>query len=114
MVNGSECITDEELKSSALFADYDLRVDDDEFIGTYNDVDFKITETEFCKIYQTKNGQRQKSVFKGINVKYLSYLLTIVFFSLYGSYKPVLGIIVYHRFGKLTVTVSVRAFQIFL
>lgn len=72
MVNGSGCVADLELKLSALFADYDLRVNDDEFIGSYNDVDFKITETELFKIYQTKNGQRQKSVFKGIILSFES------------------------------------------
>ncbi len=71
-VNGSECIKNGDLYSSALFADFDERIDDDEFIGTYNDVDFKISETELIKIYKTKNGEEKKRVFKGIILSFES------------------------------------------
>ena len=65
-VSGTECIKKEDLFVSALFPKYDTREDDDEFIGTYNGVDFKISETELFKIYRTKNGENRKSVFKGV------------------------------------------------
>lgn len=64
--NGSGCIGSGDLDSSALFGNFDEKNVDDEFIGTYKDVDFKICEAELIKVEQTKNGEERKRIFKGI------------------------------------------------
>lgn len=64
--NNSGIITDSMLNASGLFADFNIRNIDDEFQGSYKDVNFKICETEM--LYESGSGKQRSviNVFKGV------------------------------------------------
>lgn len=62
--------TDQEIKNSLIFPDYDTLTADDCFSGTYDGVDLKICEEELKKVYRTSKGQRRvDTVFQGIAIE---------------------------------------------
>lgn len=71
-VNGSNIINDTELNTSGLFAKYNRRETDDEFIGTYEGVPFRISETTLW--YETGSSKTKTvvPVFKGVVISFKS------------------------------------------
>ena len=59
-------ISDEELKESGLFADYNTRIVDDEFQGSYKGVDFKISETNLAVMTLFWGKPKKIPVFRGV------------------------------------------------
>ena len=68
--NNKKVIADNELEASQLFATFNIRTTDDEFCGTYNDIDFKVCETSLT--YESGSGKNRTciNVFKGIVLKF--------------------------------------------
>lgn len=68
--NNKQVIADDELSASQLFATFNIRTTDDEFCGTYNDIDFKVCETSLT--YERGSGKNRTciNVFKGIVLKF--------------------------------------------
>lgn len=64
--NNKNIIGDEELKACGLFADYNIRNTDDEFIGTYKNVPLKICETQLLLEVDLGKGKITIPVFKGV------------------------------------------------
>ena len=64
--NNEKIISNGELNQSGLFANYNRRIVDDEFKGSYNGVKFKICETNMC--YESGSGKSRMviPVFQGI------------------------------------------------
>ena len=68
--NNKNIITDGKLNESGLFADFNRRQTDDEFVGSYKDVSFKICETSMQ--YRSGSGKNSSciSVFKGVVISF--------------------------------------------
>ena len=68
----NQAIPDDELNQSDLFSIYNLRSTDDGFWGSYNGVDFKISETLLQ--HETGSGKNRtvETVFKGVVIKFAS------------------------------------------
>ena len=64
--HGGGIISAEELDASGLFADYNKRVTDDEFEGTYKGVNYKICETSLFHEQNYGRGRGYINVFKGV------------------------------------------------
>ena len=64
--NNEKLITDSDLNDSGLFADFNRRITDDEFEGTYKDIPIKMSETNL--LYDSGSGKNRTiiSVFKGV------------------------------------------------
>ena len=58
------------LKRSALFADFNRRYIDDEFIGSYNKVDFEITETHMQHESGSGKNRSVVDIFKGVIIQF--------------------------------------------
>lgn len=67
---GDVLLTDSELKRSGLFIPYNTRFTDDEYRGVYENVEFKISETEL--LYISGSGKRRTiiSAFKGVVISF--------------------------------------------
>lgn len=63
-------ISDADLKTSQLFARYNIRTNDDQFSGEYNGVQFKVSETKL--IYESGSGKNRTciNIFNGIILKF--------------------------------------------
>ncbi len=68
--NNLDLIKNEELKPSELFADFDQRTTDDEFCGTYKDINFKICETTLLKEFSTGKNRSVMKIFSGIVLEF--------------------------------------------
>ena len=68
--NNSNLIKNEELHPSELFADFNKRTTDDEFCGTYKDINFKVCETTLLKEYNTGKNRSVMKIFSGIVFKF--------------------------------------------
>ncbi len=68
--NNSNLIKNEELHPSELFADFNQRTTDDEFCGTYKDINFKVCETTLLKEYSTGKNRSVMKIFSGIVFKF--------------------------------------------
>lgn len=68
----TDLITDEELSESNLFGLYNRRSSFDAFEGEFNNVDFKICETEMLHITGSGKHRSIKTIFKGVIVKFKS------------------------------------------
>jgi len=65
-------IPDMDLNKSCLFSAYNRRISKDAFSGSYNGVDFKISETELMLETGSGKNRRVVSIFKGVVVKFKS------------------------------------------
>ena len=70
--NETEVITDEELRVSDLFSQFNTRYAYDGFSGVYKDVPFEISETEMKHITGYGKRRRVVHIFKGVIVKFQS------------------------------------------
>lgn len=70
--NNKNVITDGKLNGSGLFGDFTSRCRDDEFIGSYKGVLYKICETEM--LYESGSGKNRTCipVFKGVVISFKS------------------------------------------
>lgn len=68
--NNGSVIPDEKLVRSGLFMDFNIRHTDDEFVGSYKDVPFKISETSMQHECIFENRRRRRQVFKGIVISF--------------------------------------------
>ena len=68
----TDLITDTELSESNLFGLYNRRSSYDAFEGKFNNVDFKICETEMLHITGSGKNRSVKTIFKGVIVKFKS------------------------------------------
>lgn len=59
-------LSDDELNGSGLFMDFNTRRTDDEFFGTFNDVNFTVCETEMEDVRRNGNKTYAVPVFKGV------------------------------------------------
>lgn len=59
-------LSDEELNASGLFMDFNTRRTDDEFFGTFNNVNFTVCETEMLDVRRNGNKTYAVPVFKGV------------------------------------------------
>ncbi len=59
-------LSDEELNASGLFMDFNTRRTDDEFFGTFNNVNFTVCETEMEDVRRSGNKKYVVPVFKGV------------------------------------------------
>lgn len=59
-------LSDDELNGSGLFMDFNTRRTDDEFVGTFNDVNFTVCETEMEDVRRNGNNTYAVPVFKGV------------------------------------------------
>lgn len=71
-VNDSNIISDYNIHSSGLFANYNRRETDDEFQGTFNGIPFKICETSLW--YESGSGKNRTimQIFKGVIISFKS------------------------------------------
>ncbi len=59
-------LKNEELDRSGLFISYNTRYTDDEFVGSYKDVPFKISETRMLSIHGSGKSRRCICAFEGV------------------------------------------------
>lgn len=71
-VNGSNIINDDELNTIGLFATYNRRNTDDEFLGTYKGVPFRICETKLWNESGSSSNKIKIPVFKGVVISFKS------------------------------------------
>ena len=64
--------SDNNLKQSGLFLDFNTRYKDDEFKGVYNDVEFSISETRLHNIHDTGKHKYNIKVFEGVIIEFKS------------------------------------------
>lgn len=70
--NGEGIISDSDLSSCGLFADFNRRNTDDEFEGSHKGVAFKICETEMWYVSGSGKNRTCVSVFKGVIISFRS------------------------------------------
>ena len=70
--NGEGIISDSDLSSCGLFADFNRRNTDDEFEGSHKGVPFKICETEMWYVSGSGKNRTCVSVFKGVIISFRS------------------------------------------
>ena len=70
--NGEGIISDSDLSSCGLFADFNRRNTDDEFEGSHKGVAFKICETEMWYVSGSGKNRTCISVFKGVIISFRS------------------------------------------
>ena len=65
-------VTDEELEESGLFESYNRRNTDDTFYGTYNGVNFKISETYMRRVSGSGKHRSETTIFQGVIISFKS------------------------------------------
>lgn len=71
--NGLSLISDYDICRSQLFESYNTRQDDDCFLGSYKDTEFKIIETSLLNVKTYNRKRRYDTVFKGIILSFYSH-----------------------------------------
>ena len=64
--------SDNDLKQSGLFLNFNTRYKDDEFKGVYNDVEFSISETRLHDIHDSGKHKYNIKVFQGVIINFKS------------------------------------------